>query len=251
MNPKLRILIVDDDRRMTRTLADILSLAGYEAVEASSAEQAIQLAETQALDCVLTDFKMPGKNGVELHRELQQAHPGLPVVLMTAYAADELIRQGLEEGIVAALDKPLDMAQLLNFFALLTRTRTVTIVDDDPAFCQTLGDILAARGFTVTKITDPHTDMDALMAESQVVLLDMKLNSLSGLDVLKTIRAKYPRLPVLLVTGYRQEMADAVQAALAISAHACLYKPLEIPKLLETLSGVQLSHLREAIHSNE
>jgi DNA-binding NtrC family response regulator len=251
MNPKLRILIVDDDRRMTRTLADILSLSGYEATEAFSAEQAIQLAGAQAFDCVLTDFKMPGKNGVELHRELRKVQPGLPVVLMTAYAADELIRQGLEEGIVAALDKPLDMAQLLNFFSLLARARTITIVDDDPAFCQTLGDVLAARGFKVARITDPHADMEALMAESQVVLLDMKLNSLSGLDVLKTIRAKYPRLPVLLVTGYRQEMADAIQNALEINAYTCLYKPLEIPKLLETLSGLQLSRLREVISSSE
>ncbi len=78
MNPKLRILIVDDDRRMTRTLADILSLSGYEATEAFSAEQAIQLAGAQAFDCVLTDFKMPGKNGVELHQELRKVQPGLP-----------------------------------------------------------------------------------------------------------------------------------------------------------------------------
>ncbi|MFZ5909916.1 MAG: response regulator [Chloroflexota bacterium] len=251
MNPKLRILIVDDDRRMTRTLADILSLAGHEAAEAFSAEQAIQLAGAQAFDCVLTDFKMPGMNGVELHRELRQAQPGLPIILMTAYAADELIRQGLDEGIVAAFDKPLDMAQLLHFFALLAKARTVTIVDDDPTFCQTLGDILAGRGFKVARITDPHADMDALIAESQVVLLDMKLNSLSGLDVLKTIRAKYPFLPVLLVTGYRQETAEAIQQALEINAYACLYKPLEIPKLLEMLAGLQLSHLREVISSNE
>jgi len=251
MNPNLRILIVDDDRRMTRTLADILSLAGHEATEAFSAEHAVQLAGTQTFDCVLTDFKMPGMSGVELHRELRQAQPGLPVVLMTAYAADELIRQGLEEGIVAAFDKPLDMAQLLHFFTTLAKTRTVTIVDDDPAFCQTLGDILAARGFKVVRVTDPHADMDALIAGSQVVLLDMKLNSLNGLDVLKAIRAKYPRLPVLLVTGYRQEMADVVQKALEISAYTCLYKPLEIQKLLETLADLQLAHLREAIHSNE
>lgn len=251
MDQKLNILIVDDDRRMTSTLADILSMAGHAPVEAHSAAQALQLASAQQFDCVLTDFKMPGMSGVELQRELRAVQPGLPIILMTAYASDEHIRRGLEEGILAALDKPLDMAQLLNFFTLLSKTRTVTIVDDDPAFSQTLAEVLALRGFKVAKITDPHADMEALFEQSQVVLLDMKLNSLSGLDILKSIREKHPQLPVLLVTGYRQEMQDAIQSALEIDAFTCLYKPLEIPKLLETLSGLQLTLLRAALRRQE
>ena len=70
MNPNLRILIVDDDQRMTHTLADIPSLAGHQAVEAASGPQ--------AFDCVLTDVRMPGMNGVEFCRQLRQSQPGLP-----------------------------------------------------------------------------------------------------------------------------------------------------------------------------
>jgi len=248
MDQKLRILIVDDDKRMTRTLSDIFLSTGHAPFEAHTAEQALQLARIQEFDCVLTDFKMPGMNGVELHRELREIQPGLPFILMTAYASDEFIKQGLEEGIVAAFDKPLDMAQLMNFFALLSKSHTITIVDDDPSFCQTLGDILTLRGFRVKKISDPHTDMEESFAESQIVLLDMKLNSFTGLDVLKSIRAKHPHLPVLLVTGYKQEMESAIQKALEINAYTCLYKPLEIPTLLDILSGLQLSFLRKAIN---
>jgi two-component system, NtrC family, response regulator HydG len=244
MSPNLRILIIDDDQRMASTLADILSLSGYEVAKAASGLQALEQIRMQAFDCVLTDVRMPGMDGVEFHRQLHQIQPGLPVVLMTAYAADERIRQGLEEGVVSVFDKPLDMTMLLGFFASLSKNHTVAIVDDDPAFCKTLGDILRQRGFGVTPITNPHLDVKIMAADTQVILLDMKLNSINGLDVLKNIRAQYPSLPVLLVTGYRQEMADTIRTALEFNTYTCLYKPLEIPHLLQILSEVQLKHLR-------
>jgi two-component system response regulator HydG len=247
MEPKLRILIVDDDQRMTRTLADILSVAGHEVVEASSGLQALEKVSTQTFDCVLTDVKMPEMNGVELHRQLRLAQPGLPVMLMTAYAADELIRQGLNEGVVGVFDKPLAINQLLAFFTSLAKHRTIVIVDNDPAFCRTLDDILSQRGFKVAQFTDPHIDVKLMAAEAQIILLDLHLNHINGLDVLKDIRKGYPTLPVLLVTGYRKEMADVIQGALEINAYACLYKPLEIPQLLQMLSEVQLKHLRKLL----
>jgi two-component system response regulator HydG len=249
MNPKLRILIVDDDQRMTRTLADILTLAGHEVAEASSGPQALEKVRTQKFDCVLTDVRMPGMDGVEFHRQLREFRPGLPVVLMTAYAADEIIRQGLEEGVVSVFDKPLDMTLLLGFFSSLAKNHTIAIVDDDPAFCKTLGDILHQRGFSVTQITDPYASVELMASKSQVILLDLKLNHVGGLEVLKNIRAQYPTVPVLLVTGYRQEMVETIQAALEFSTYTCLYKPLEIPQLLHILSEVQLEHLRGLVNN--
>jgi len=247
MDQKIRILIVDDDERMTRTLADIFSTTGHQPVEANSGAQALELARTQPFDCVLTDVRMPGMDGVELHRQLRQTLPGLPVMLMTAYASDEIIRKGLDEGVVGVFDKPLNISNLLGFFSSLARHHTVVIVDDDPDFGKTLADILQLRGFGVRQISDPHADVELITSEAQIILLDLKLNDVSGVDVLKQIRQRYPDLPVLMVTAYRQEMAAAIQAALAINAFTCLYKPLEIPALLQTLADLQLKRLRKVI----
>lgn len=247
LEQKLRILVVDDDRRMTHTIADILTLSGYEVSQAQSGPEALEMIRAQIFDCVLTDVKMPEMNGVELHRCLREIQPGLPVVLMTAYAADSLIRQGLDEGVVGVFDKPLNINQLLNFFASLARRRVVAIVDDDPAFCQTLKDILDMRGFKSEKITDPHISVEKIAGDAQVVVLDMKLNSITGLDLLKDIRKQYAELPVVLVTGYRQEMSAAIQAALKIDAFACLYKPLEVSRLLEMLASLQVTRLRSLL----
>ncbi|MBV5267136.1 MAG: response regulator, partial [Burkholderiaceae bacterium] len=66
MDQKLDILIVDDDQRMTHTLADILRLSGHEVTEAASGSIALEKIQARAFDCVLTDVRMPVMDGIEL-----------------------------------------------------------------------------------------------------------------------------------------------------------------------------------------
>jgi len=241
MTNKLHILIVDDDRRMAKTLLDIFMVQGYKAEAAYSGSEALDKVRKGHFDCVLTDIKMPQMNGVELYRAIKNIQPELPVVFMTAYS--ELVKEWLEEGAIATLTKPLDINLLLSFFSSLRKERSIAIVDDDPQFCKTLGDILQARDFGVTHVTDPHSLLERLRPDAQVVLLDMKLNRINGLEVLKEIRAHYPHLPVIIVTGYREEMAPAIEAALKIDAYACLYKPFQVENLLQLLTEIRHQEL--------
>jgi two-component system, NtrC family, response regulator HydG len=249
MDKKLNILIVDDDRRITRTLADILNVYGHQTTEVFSGQDALEKVGVMDFDCVISDIKMPEMNGVELHRRLRDIQPGLPVMLMTAYAADVLTSQGLDEGVVGVLDKPLDINHLLEFLGSLSKNRMIVIVDDDRDFCKTLGDILRQRGFKVSQVYDPHVDVALITMDAQVILLDIKFSDISGVDVLKKIRKNNPTLPVLMVTGFRKEMAAAIQAALDINAYTCLYKPLEISQLLEMLAELQVKNLRSLLKS--
>jgi DNA-binding response OmpR family regulator len=134
--------------------------------------------------------------------------------------------------------------------ALLTAldgARTVAIMDDDPTFCHTLSDVLKQRGFYVVTITDPHADIAKLMEGAQVILLDMKLNHISGLDVLKEIRRRDQHIPVFLITGYGQEMAATIERAVELNVYACLYKPVEMPELLQKLGEIQTGNLKRLI----
>jgi len=243
MSEKLHILVVDDDRRMAKTLVNIFQVKGYQAEAAHSGPEALEKAAGERFDCVLTDIKMPEMSGVELYRAIKARQPDLPVVLMTAYSTDKLVNEGLEEGAIAALTKPLDINLLLSFFSSLRRERSIVIVDDDPQFARTLGDILRARGFAVTQIADPHGVVERLEADGEVVLLDMKLNGIGGLEVLLEIRARHPRLPVVIVTGYRAEMGPAIEAALKIGAYTCLYKPFQIEGLLQVVAEIRRQEL--------
>lgn len=238
MSEKLHILIVDDDQRMAKTLKDIFMVKGYEADVAHSGAEALEKIGKGPFDCVLTDIKMPEMNGVELYKVIKKTQPDTPVVLMTAYSTDKLVKEGLEEGAIASLSKPLDLEAMLNFFLMLRKERSIVIVDDDPQFCKTLGDILTTRGFIVTQVTDPYHVMENIGATIQLVLLDLKLNGINGLDILKQIKAQYPHMPVILVTGYREEMSAMLDEALKMDVYACLYKPLRIEEFIKVLRQV-------------
>jgi two-component system response regulator HydG len=239
MSGELRILVVDDDPDMVKTLVDIFRSRDYEAEPAHSGSEALRKVKEGHFDCVLSDVRMPNVDGLELYRAIKARQPNLPVVLMTAYAADRLVKEGLEEGAIACLTKPLDINALLSFFSSLRKERSVVIIDDDPQFCETLGGILRVRGFAVTQVVDPQGVIEMIGGDGQVVLLDMKLDGVSGLEILREIRARYPHLPVVLVTGYRDEMASAIEAALEIKAYTCLNKPIEMEELLQVLTQVR------------
>lgn len=98
---------------------------------------------------------------------------------------------------------------------------------------------MQARGFAVIPVCDPQEWEVHLKPDGQIVLLDLKLNGLSGLDILTRIKAQYPHLPVIMVTGYHEEMAASIEQALELKAYTCLYKPLEIEPLLQVLSEVR------------
>jgi two-component system response regulator HydG len=243
MSGEFRILVVDDDRRMGRTVVDILEAMGYQAEAAYSGSEAIEKLAKGRFDCALTDIRMPEVNGMELFKAIRAIQSDLPVLFMTAYSSDKLVQEGLEAGAAGVLTKPLDINLLLSLLSHLRKERSVVIVDDDAQFCATLADILQARGYAVTQVTDPCDLVKDLRADGQVVLLDMKLDNIDGLEILKEIRVEHPHLPVILVTGYREKMASAIDAALKINAHTCLYKPLQIEELLEVLAEVQRQEL--------
>ncbi|MBV1857851.1 MAG: response regulator [Nannocystaceae bacterium] len=82
------VLVVEDEPLVRRTTARVLESAGYEVIAATSGEEALQLADTQKFDLVLSDVVMPGLSGVELSKRLHDINPQLPVVLMSGYSED-------------------------------------------------------------------------------------------------------------------------------------------------------------------
>ena len=110
---KNKVLIVDDQPGMTETLADILQDKGCEVAMAANGIQALQHVATHTVDMVLMDVIMPGMNGVETFRALKRVSPHTPVVMMTGYQVAHLVRDAMEEGSVAVLQKPVDPGLLV------------------------------------------------------------------------------------------------------------------------------------------
>jgi CheY-like chemotaxis protein len=119
MREKSKILVVDDDQRMVKTICDILRVKGYEALPAYSGEEAVQVVNGEAFACVLMDLKMPGIDGIEALKRIKVVTPDTPVVLMSAYATKEQAEEAKRYGAVTVLTKPIDFPQVLSFLSLL------------------------------------------------------------------------------------------------------------------------------------
>ncbi len=79
----IRILLVDDEKIILTMEQDALTLAGFTTHCAASAEEALRLCESERFDAVMTDYSMPGMNGIQLARAIKKQQPDLPVILVT------------------------------------------------------------------------------------------------------------------------------------------------------------------------
>jgi CheY-like chemotaxis protein/anti-sigma regulatory factor (Ser/Thr protein kinase) len=106
------ILIIDDETALLEMLQTVISTFGYEVTVAANVDEAEGILTrhgTQAFHCVLTDYKMPGRNGLELLRWLKHFDADLSIVVNTGYASHEDVSEMIREGAVDVLKKPVQM----------------------------------------------------------------------------------------------------------------------------------------------
>ena len=80
-----KILIIDDEQVNRVVLRQVLGKEGYQIVEAEDGHSGLKVVREQNPDLVLTDFRMPGMNGLEVLAEIQKINPHLPVIVLTAF----------------------------------------------------------------------------------------------------------------------------------------------------------------------
>jgi FixJ family two-component response regulator len=104
---------VDDDFRLRESLKSLVESAGYAAAVYSSAEEFLRSGTLAGANCLVTDVRMPGMDGIELQRRIRLERPELPVVFISAHQDDEARQRALDEGAIRFLYKPFDGAELL------------------------------------------------------------------------------------------------------------------------------------------
>lgn len=119
----LRILIVEDEIRLSRFISMVLQNAGYETAICKNVSEARQvLSKMDEWNLVLTDLVMPQENGLELVSWLTHHCPDLPVVIMTAYSSRCIETKAAQLGVPAVLLKPFTLDALRNTVAAYART---------------------------------------------------------------------------------------------------------------------------------
>ncbi len=106
------ILVVEDKDSMRKMLLQTLEAEGHSVELAAEGKAGVEIAKRRDFDVVLTDFKMPGMNGIEILSQIKSDSPETPVILMTAYGTIENAVEAMRKGAFDFIQKPFDTDQL-------------------------------------------------------------------------------------------------------------------------------------------
>jgi DNA-binding NtrC family response regulator len=241
MIPKRCALVVDDDKTMVKTLADVLQLQGWDVSTAHSGNEAVKAAAARAFDVVLMDIKMPGMDGVDAFKAMKASRPSVKVVLMTAYAAQDRIAEAEREGVMRVLPKPVNLAVLLDLLGSTLRTdEPILVIDSDAAFLKTLSDVLQLRGYE-TVVAQNLDQATRLMAERRpvAVLLHMHLRSATAREAVLAVHHVNPDVALIVYSGRPEAEAEMERVLPAHWIHAYLQKPFAIDQVTGVLDAVR------------
>ena len=283
-----RILIVDDEENIALTLQDGLErLANCEIAIATSGEQALGLFEQQPFDLLITDYKMPGTDGITLAARVRQLYPRTVIIMITAYGDETLREQAARASIQRVLDKPVGLAEVrcvalealgrveehavetaCNDDRVSARVQQATgeeggpersmnktnilVVEDESIVALDLENGLKSLGYSVPARASSGEEAIQKAAETRpdLVLMDIQLKGdMDGIEAAGEIRARFD-IPVIYLTAFADD--DIVRRAGSTEPYGYLIKPFEERQLHASVEMALYKHrMEKALRESE
>lgn len=111
------ILVVDDERITCAFLAKVLSMNSWHVDTATDGPAALELVRRNHYDAIVLDYRMPGMNGADLSRSIEELAPGTPRILLTGYPTIDTVYPAVDSGIDRVLAKPVEPEDLIRVLA--------------------------------------------------------------------------------------------------------------------------------------
>lgn len=240
------VLCADRDPALIDQLREPLSLRGFIVFTATNGVEACLQFKRWAPRAVILDLFLPRLGGIGTLTRIRAMEPNVPVILLSerADAIEVVVAAGLR--VAAALPKPQPPEAILNALARAGVTAPATLgtpvppmkvllVDDDPRFRQVIGEYLASRRLELETAASGEQALERLATfRPDVVLLDLLMPGIGGLETLRRIQAVSPRTRVIMVTGH--EDLSVARRALAVGAADYLTKPFRLDYLDSVLA---------------
>ncbi|MDO8567762.1 MAG: response regulator [Dehalococcoidales bacterium] len=231
------VLVVDDNEDLLATFSLILKRRGFNVDTAGNGAAAVDKFKAHQSDIILMDIVMPEMNGVEAFRKIREINPEATVILMTAYSEDELIKAAVSEGVHRVMHKPIRVDQMIGLLKEAATSRSVLIVDDDDDVRQTMARALELEGYQVVTAGSGEEALKVARENNcRVAFVDIKLPLMDGLETYLRLKEINPNLVAIMITGFRDEVKEALDKAMAAKAITCLYKPFDPTMAIDVLS---------------
>lgn len=259
MKQECRILVVDDDLSFRRLVEKEFKPLGYTIKTVGDGETALELLEVFRPHIVILDLLLPQMDGFEVTRKIKQK-PGFQsvhILMVTAVYLDEedikrAIRGGADGYYIKPdliLTKPVHIQELkeavdsmrkedVDFQTVIPKTKdTVLIIDDDEKNRKILKMRLLSENFNIKEAEDGFKGLKMLEEEDcDLVLLDVKMPGMSGIDLLKEIKKREIEIPIMMMTAYGSE-SIAVEA-FKNGADDYLIKPFDTQTAVKRISDL-------------
>ncbi len=112
-NPRIKLLMVDDEEGFVNIMAKRLGKRGIDVVKSFSGTDGIQILRRQDFDVALVDLKLEDMDGIEILKIFKKMVPAMPVIMLTGHGSEEAAREGIKCGAFDYLTKPCDLEELV------------------------------------------------------------------------------------------------------------------------------------------
>lgn len=122
---RYHILVVDDEPLIRESLYEILRIEGYSVQMASTAEDALNTLSKNKIDIVVTDFKLPRMNGLEMLGQIKKDHPDTEVIMITGYGSIESAVEAMKKGAYDYITKPINDHEIKNIISKIVEKKII------------------------------------------------------------------------------------------------------------------------------
>jgi len=224
------ILIIEDDRRFVKIIADLAKTRGFKTLVAEDGEEGLHLADFYQPSGIILDIGLPGKNGWEVmdHLKDHSKTRHIPVHFMTA---NDFSNEGFKKGAVGFLTKPVTLEGMQEAFSRIetiidASMKHLLIVEDDPNQQKALCALLDGQDIHIEMVSNGD-DAKKRVAEQDFdcIILDYGLPDMSGLQLIEALhkeKESVRRVPVIVYTG--RDLEPRERAMLDKYSNSCILK---------------------------
>lgn len=214
MKEKINILLVDDNEKFLKSLAERARVKGFDVFTAPDGQHALDMAKKHHIHVAVVDQKLPDMEGLVVITQLKTIIPDIRTMLLTGYGSDKL-----KEATEALNSTYFDKGEMGKFWTFLSNLPlgnvNILLVDDHRKFLDTLAERIRLKGY------EPYTALNgrealeiAKSTKIHLAVVDHRLPDMEGLVVITKLKEIDAEIQTLLLTGHGDENLKEVTEAL-------------------------------------
>ncbi len=250
------VLVVEDEPVVRLVIRHYLKRHGYVVLEAANDGDVAQILDeyTGPIDILLSDMVLPGQSGPQIAEQVRAMRPRLRTVFISAHSNETLVSTGRLAGGTQTLQKPFTESALIRRLREASggpfvpppprvpsslHRRRVLLVEDHEEIRAILGELLADFGFdvvTASNATEAASHYENTTASVDALITDVSLPDVSGVELAKQVRARFPHAGLLLVSGRAKREIPELDGLLEDPRVAFFQKPVSVAPLASALN---------------